>query len=332
MLIPFQAQAYSRGDYPGPRRGYVAHPPGFPDDHDVKRTAGGLRCTVPLAVATWGDVRVVVRAELKPLVETLLRLTETRYGYDIRGAETGGFNCRYVRGSNSISNHAYGRAIDINSSKNPRDKVFTSDIPPAVVDLWMRHGFYWGGHYPTRYDTMRFEFMDSLASIAAHTANASREAGDPTPPQPNPPQACATLRSYPPIGQGARGTAVTVAQCQLKAARHAIVVDGVFGAQTKAEVVAYQRARGLVADGQIGQHTWTSLLAQGGTPGLQEGSRGDDVIRLQRALRASGQSLSVDGQFGAQTKAAVVAYQKRVGLAADGVVGPQTRAALQAGR
>ncbi len=108
----------------------------------------------------------------------------------------------------------------------------------------MRHGFYWGGHYPTRYDTMHFEFMDSLASIAAHTANASREAGDPTPPQPNPPQACATLRSYPPIGQGARGTAVTVAQCQLKAARHAIVVDGVFGAQTKAEVVAYQRARG----------------------------------------------------------------------------------------
>ncbi|MBQ1405792.1 MAG: peptidoglycan-binding protein, partial [Oscillospiraceae bacterium] len=35
-----------------------------------------------------------------------------------------------------------------------------------------------------------------------------------------------------------------------------------------------------------------------------------------------------DGEFGPQTKSAVLAYQRRSGLEADGIIGPQTWAKL----
>lgn len=56
---------------------------------------------------------------------------------------------------------------------------------------------------------------------------------------------------------------------------------------------------------------------------LKKGSRGDDVKTLQKIL-----GVVVDGDFGAKTEAAVIAFQKKKGLEADGIVGPVTWAAL----
>lgn len=56
---------------------------------------------------------------------------------------------------------------------------------------------------------------------------------------------------------------------------------------------------------------------------LREGDVGLDVSFVQGKL-----NLQADGNFGPQTKAAVIAFQKWVGLIADGVVGQQTWAAL----
>jgi peptidoglycan hydrolase-like protein with peptidoglycan-binding domain len=52
------------------------------------------------------------------------------------------------------------------------------------------------------------------------------------------------------------------------------------------------------------------------------------VRTLQWLLRAHGSGVSVDGDFGPKTDAAVRALQQRSGLAVDGVVGPQTWSAL----
>jgi hypothetical protein len=61
-----------------------------------------------------------------------------------------------------------------------------------------------------------------------------------------------------------------------------------------------------------------------GWPTLQLGSKGFQVRSLQFLLVQAGFALTADGAFGANTKAAVVAFQARKGLARDGVAGPKT--------
>ena len=62
---------------------------------------------------------------------------------------------------------------------------------------------------------------------------------------------------------------------------------------------------------------------------LRNGSRGDDVIALQKKLKNWGYySGSVDGIFGSGTEQAVKYFQRKNGLTADGVVGPATAKAL----
>ena len=57
----------------------------------------------------------------------------------------------------------------------------------------------------------------------------------------------------------------------------------------------------------------------------QLGSRGQEVRAVQQKLRELGfYGGSVDGIFGAQTRRAVVAFQKSVGITADGIAGPKT--------
>lgn len=74
----------------------------------------------------------------------------------------------------------------------------------------------------------------------------------------NPP-ACST-GGYPLIRQGSRGVYVLIAQDGLNTLGYRTGgLDGVFGNQTRNAVVAYQRNRGLSADGIIGCNTWRSL-------------------------------------------------------------------------
>lgn len=318
---------YSRSQYPAPVRAYVAHPAGFNDSTLVRRDssrASGLNCdAVPRATASITGVNVSVRKELQPLFQELMRRTEAM-GYDI-GANTWGYNCRFVRGSTTtVSNHAYGRAIDINSESNPMSTTFQSNIPPAVVKMWIDHGFYWGGHYSTRYDTMHFEYVATLAEASTFYAKLT---GKPIP-TPTPTCPSLTLASYPTLQKGSTNAgAVKVIQCLVGA-----TPDGIFGDATVAKVKAFQSSRGLTADGIVGRRTWTAALSKGTTPILQKGSTGAAVTRLQRTLRAAGYTISVDGVFGDGTRTQAIAYQKSRGLTGDGIVGAKTWAAMQAGR
>ena len=62
---------------------------------------------------------------------------------------------------------------------------------------------------------------------------------------------------------------------------------------------------------------------------LKQGSRGDRVKTVQQKLIRWGYLKgSADGIFGAKTKAAVVAFQKKNGLTADGIIGTRTAQAL----
>ena len=56
--------------------------------------------------------------------------------------------------------------------------------------------------------------------------------------------------------------------------------------------------------------------------------KGRDVQELQVALLKEGFDVATDGVFGANTRDAVIAYQKKHGLTPDGIAGPATSAKL----
>ena len=62
---------------------------------------------------------------------------------------------------------------------------------------------------------------------------------------------------------------------------------------------------------------------------LEVGSSGSDVTAVQKKLIGWGYlSGSADGKYGAKTRDAVIAFQRKNGLSADGRVGPATAAAM----
>ncbi len=63
-------------------------------------------------------------------------------------------------------------------------------------------------------------------------------------------------------------------------------------------------------------------------PLVRKGDSHHPVRTLQHLLRARGHPVTVDGDFGPKTDAAVRAFQNDRGLAVDGIVGPNTWTAL----
>lgn len=204
------------------------------------------------ASSNTGD-KAGVRKALAPLVSELLKQTEAR-GYALDPAQTGGFNCRSIRGSNKPSNHSRGLAVDLNWNRNPMASYFKSDIPPHIVSMWEQAGFYWGGRYSGRPDTMHFEYIGSVASVQTNLAKL-RGSSSGTPKTDKCEQAPQTT-----IKKGSRGAAVREAQCRLNAKGFSAgAADGIFGPKTDAAVRSFQRQRGLVVDGIVGPKTWAAL-------------------------------------------------------------------------
>ena len=102
----------------------------------------------------------------------------------------------------------------------------------------------------------------------------------------------------------------------------------------------YDRAKRVlnkndVVDASTSAASAAQPIAAGQTPAypgtvLRQGSNGADVQTMQQRLADLGYAISVDGNFGPGTRAAVVDFQGKKGLTADGAVGPASWAALWA--
>lgn len=126
---------------------------------------------------------------------------------------------------------------------------------------------------------------------------------------------------------GATGNDVERVQRQLKKAGFDLAVDGKFGPATEQAVKEYQQSRGLAVDGIVGPATQKALNNE--ADWVRQGDRGDEVEKLQRALRKRGFEIEVDGVYGPATDKAVRAFQQAQGIQVDGIVGDETRGALR---
>ena len=167
--------------------------------------------------------------------------------------------------------------------------------------------------------------------------------------------------TYPgtPLQNGSTGPNVVILQTSLNRIAQSYpaipkipAVDGVFGPRTKASVIAFQQIFGLTPDGIVGPGTWyqivriytavtalSELRSQGqqfyainwSPPnGLQDGDSGEKVRLLQYMLSVLSNyipgipDVKIDGIYGPETKAAVLAVQRRFRLPETGTVGQQT--------
>lgn len=86
---------------------------------------------------------------------------------------SGSFYWRKIRGSNRLSTHSFGIAIDLNTkysnywqwdcrcSSEATILGYKNRIPQLIVDIFEKHGFIWGGKW-YHYDTMHFEYRPEL--------------------------------------------------------------------------------------------------------------------------------------------------------------------------
>ena len=167
--------------------------------------------------------------------------------------------------------------------------------------------------------------------------------------------------SYPgtPLRVGSTGPNVVIVQTELNritqnypAIPKIPVVDGIYGSRTEASVRKFQEIFNLTPDGIVGKATWYALVrlytavtrlgelrslgqqfyAINWSPpgGLQPGDTGEKVRLLQYMLSVLSEYIpgippvTVDGIYGTQTRAAVLAAQRRFRLPETGTVGTQT--------
>ena len=76
----------------------------------------------------------------------------------------GTFKWRVIAGTNRLSAHSYGIAIDINVKKSHYwqwSNGYQNLIPEKIVRVFEKHKFIWGGRWK-HFDTMHFEYRPEM--------------------------------------------------------------------------------------------------------------------------------------------------------------------------
>lgn len=127
--------------------------------------------TVPI-INKNGKAATMILTVHKKLAEEIKKVFEDmkRAGFKIKPEETAGYNWRTMASNSSkVSHHSYGCVVDVNWTSNgasytswgyhPGKDEFS--VTKEVVDIWKRHGFYWGGDWSTAYfDPMHFTYTN----------------------------------------------------------------------------------------------------------------------------------------------------------------------------
>lgn len=193
------------------------------------------------------NVSLTMRRETAPLL--------LAYGRDfnaqvetLKKGSCWGFDPKHIEGSATWSNHAWGGALDFNAPAHPMGKsgTFSAAKVRTIHSLLAKYTYKgtrllrWGGDYTGRKDEMHIEINVTrniaLAAVAAMSTSAGIVNGS------------RTLKS------GCRGTDVKFVQGKV-----GTTADGIFGDNTKARVITWQKGHKLTGDGLVGPLTWASF-------------------------------------------------------------------------
>lgn len=144
-------------------------------DYAGKRQEGNL----VVHRTAMAQTREIFRVLYDTRFQVALVSTVERFGADddrsMAANNTSAFNCRYVAGTTTWSEHSYGTAIDINPIQNPyvvgsnvyppagRSWTNRSSVTPgmitrgdAVWTVFRNYGWKWGGDWTTKKDFQHF--------------------------------------------------------------------------------------------------------------------------------------------------------------------------------
>jgi hypothetical protein len=123
-------------------------------DHTKLPKPLGVKTAQLMRIQSAGGAPFTVDDAHAPKFKGLLDDLEAA-GYRVDPGQSGGYNPRNIAGTNKPSNHAFGKAIDINWTNNARGTQ--GNIPPELArSLAQKHGLRWGGDWKNP-DPMHFE-------------------------------------------------------------------------------------------------------------------------------------------------------------------------------
>ncbi len=161
-----------------PARGApIAAPKGPDDDPGRVRVEAFFRATygktardveARLVTVTVGGVKMRVHERVKePFLKVAARLEPLLKDPDVRKFfdDIGGtYNYRKIAGTDRMSAHAYGIAVDLavkHSAYWRNGGTWSNRLPQSLVDAFEAEGFVWGGRW-AHFDTMHFEYRPEL--------------------------------------------------------------------------------------------------------------------------------------------------------------------------
>lgn len=100
---------------------------------------------------------------LAEVEQNLAEAASQGFYYSIVDRYTFAYTARTVGGSYRVSQHAFGNAVDINSTTNPYSATaLITNMPDWFVESWADAGFCWGGNWISVKDPMHYNWRGPL--------------------------------------------------------------------------------------------------------------------------------------------------------------------------
>ena len=199
----------------------------------------------------------------------------------------GGFNWRPIAGTESLSAHSFGIAIDLNpdlggywkwDKGDASDMKRRTDYPAEVISIFEKHGFVWGGKW-YHFDLMHFEYRPELAgknmSASTVTAASAEEIIVDAKPETKPAkstsgaepsvsellfQAAFDVSPYKEFNLLSKIEILRLVQSRLRYdGYYTKAIDGKFTDETQTAIRNWQQEQGLASNGLLDEQTLSAL-------------------------------------------------------------------------